>query len=203
MSIIDFIPKDDLHWDEDSKKHLILSQKEIENVLRSCFKCGLDQGDTLKVLRQYEDYKTADILFKNFLEGKIGIYSFGSNGSPIFEAPKNQYLDLVLIYAGCYSEFEHLYKIPYTEGQFLACSQPIDLIPFDKIFHTVSRWCKERGFDLKAKENPDDFSTWSKEPDAEVADEIKSKTWRIVELSSNDDYLRLKLEIGLWFEHDS
>ena len=83
--INELIPADDLFWDNESKKYTTVSKEEEEQLFKACLNCRLEEEDAIKVFRCYEFFKTSAALFKQFLNGSVGIYSFTKNGNPLFE----------------------------------------------------------------------------------------------------------------------
>jgi len=82
----DFVPMDDLNWNEASKSYRILSEEEQENVIRACVKSGIESPlDIAKVVREYETVRGGALIFKNFMAGRLGICGFDKSDSPIFE----------------------------------------------------------------------------------------------------------------------
>lgn len=82
----DLVPKDDLHWDRETDTYRILSKEDTDEVIRACLRVGTtDQKDIVKVIEEYERVRAGLLLFRRFLEGSIGVYEFGEDGSPIFE----------------------------------------------------------------------------------------------------------------------
>ena len=205
----ELIPADDLHWDEDEKKHVAVSRQEEANLIRSCLRCGLNEDQTLKLVREYCLSKTSVMLFKNFLEGNIDVYSFTSSGEPIFSKPKkerSQHLEFLF-----FKDQNDLPDDRFDElainsvefrGGYLCCVNNLCDIPFDKIFDTVMSWCSNNGFSLLDGENPDDDSTWlDKDP---VETSSKLRTWKISRLEVEKGlYAYVILEVGGWFEFES
>lgn len=207
----ELVPADDLYWDEASKKHTVTSREEEEKLFKACLNCRLDDNETLSVFRHFERYKTYAVLFKHFLEGNIGIYSFTEKGSPIFESFKkeeDQYLDFVFYNREEDLDYNTKQLIEDTKsfrGRVLGCSHGIDLVPFDRIFETVLDWCEKRGFSLVDGQNPDDYNTWPVQPISEdIIEDIKKRTWKISLLSASreDGFIRIRLELGAWFDFE-
>lgn len=196
------IPADDLHWDEDDKKYVVVSKEEQDKLFKACFGCGLEEKETLRIFRCFTYYKTSEVLFKHFLEGNIGIYSFDDNGSPIFEKLKHeeQILDLVYSHSKTNEDTSTFIDSVDTEEGVLSSSQPRDLVPFERMYKAITKWCRDKGFNLWEKENPDDESTWLQERDEELSKEIREKGWRLNCVDSNNGCLRLQIVLGRWFE---
>jgi len=82
----DLVPVDDLHWDSETGTYAVISKEQAEEVVRACFMIGMeDPKDILKVIREYEVVNGGNLLFKQFLSGRIGINGFDESGSPVFE----------------------------------------------------------------------------------------------------------------------
>lgn len=80
------VPRDDLHWDEETNTYNILSKKEVSEVVKACVLVGMqDEKAIIKVIEEYERVRSGELLFKRFLSGNIGVYDFDEEGCPIFE----------------------------------------------------------------------------------------------------------------------
>jgi len=208
--INELIPADDLHWDKTSKKHTVLSEQDQDNIFRACLNCGLKDDDAIKVLNCYTFYKTSELLFKHFLEGNIGVYSFTKSGEPIFEPIKEKQILQIYYSPGLLIESPEIWedKISISKSTKLGISPGIvcssqsrDLIPFDKMFKTIVSWCLDNGFNIWKGENPDDDNTWLSCKDEDCIKNIKQKGWRLSKADSyEDDSLYLEVELGNWFE---
>lgn len=216
--INELVPADDLYWDEEAKKHVVVSKEDQEKLFKACFNCGLEEDDVMKVYKHYAYYKASEILFKHFLEGNIGIYGMSKSGSPVFDKLRDDKQILHLFYHDELSNEENSYfdrkvdQIIVSESASLGLksgvicsSQPRDVIPFDKMFKTIVHWCLEKEFDLWDGENPDNDETWAFDRcDEEVISDIKQKGWRLTKVEPEDlpngsTNLYLEVELGNWF----
>jgi len=208
--ISDLIPADDLYWDDEEKKHVVISKKEEDDLFRACLRCGLGEDETFQVFKHYQHYKTSEILFKHFLKGNIGIYSF-RNDHPVFEKPRetDQTVELLFFKDKGYFFPDSIdgdivaNAIDFKDG-FLGCSYPKEVFPFDKIFETVLNWCSNRGFTLFDGESPDDEESLTlKGISEDDIDGYESRTWKINKLFVKKDcYLYAEVTLGSWFEFE-
>lgn len=210
--INELIPADDLHWDDEEKKHVVISKEDQDRLFRACFGCGLEEDDVIKVLRHYSYFKTSELLFKHFLEGNIGIYELSKSGAPIFDKIRNTSHVLKVFYRPLSVELpdslewkedelpiEEINHLGITAG-VVCSSQSRDTIPFDKIFKTIFHWCYQNSFNLW-EENPDNEDTWSSYRDDETLKRIKQKCWRLPIVEQHEDgSIYLEVELGTWFE---
>lgn len=82
-----FVPMDDLNWNEDSKSYGILSYEDQQEVIKACVASGINSPkDIAKVVREYETVRGGLLLFKHFMAGRLGICGFDASDSPIFES---------------------------------------------------------------------------------------------------------------------
>lgn len=88
------IPADDLHWNEEEEKRILLSNEEIRKLVEACVKCGLSDGvdgtdeegtnRIMSVIRWAEQIKSGNILLNGLLAGRLGVATDESNSEPIF-----------------------------------------------------------------------------------------------------------------------
>lgn len=67
---------DDLHWDENDKKFVALSEEEMETILMVSAKSGLDMDDeevVMGVIRWAEHVRVGNILLRRVLDGSLAI----------------------------------------------------------------------------------------------------------------------------------
>lgn len=82
-----FVPMDDLNWSEDSRSYAILSDEEQREIVKACVASGLNSPkDIAKVVKEYETVRAGVLIFKKFMEGRLGICGFDASDSPIFES---------------------------------------------------------------------------------------------------------------------
>lgn len=198
----DLIPADDLYWCEEEKKYVVVSKEEEDKLFRACFGCGLEEKETLRILKSFTYYKTSEVLFKHFLEGNIGIYSFDETGSPIFEKIKeeDQFLDLVCFREKLNEIEDRFVDFIEVDGGQVGSSQTRDLVPFDRMYKTITKWCEDKGFDLWKKENPDNEDTWLKDREEDVSKKLRDKGWSLEQVEVDGERLYLRVRLGRWFE---
>jgi hypothetical protein len=81
-----FVPMDDLNWNDASKSYQILSSDDQNEIIKACLSFGIeDPKDIAKVVREYETVRGGLLIFKNFVAGRLGICGFDADDSPIFE----------------------------------------------------------------------------------------------------------------------
>lgn len=75
--INNFIPFDDLHWDEYEQKYRALSDEELNTILLDCVQnLGIVDTDTLhKIIENFTILKTSKLIFDKYMSGKILIDS--------------------------------------------------------------------------------------------------------------------------------
>lgn len=73
--IFKLIPADSLHWNEIQKEYVALSDLEIDAVILDCVEnAGISDPETIhKVLQNFTDMKVSSLLFKQYMDGNIGI----------------------------------------------------------------------------------------------------------------------------------
>lgn len=82
----ELVPKDDLYWDRETNTYNVLSKDELSEVIKACLRVGMDsESDIIKVVEEYERVRAGDLLFRRFFLGRIGVYEFAEDNSPIFE----------------------------------------------------------------------------------------------------------------------
>lgn len=78
------IAADDLHWCEEEKKYVSLSNEDVEKIIFSCVEQNItDFDDIYKVIQWAGLVRVGEILLKNFMQGKIRITGF-DNSEPNF-----------------------------------------------------------------------------------------------------------------------
>lgn len=67
------IAADDLHWDEDEQRYILLSSDEINQIIASAHEQAFDEDETLDLVRWAEHARACSLALKNFLQGTIGV----------------------------------------------------------------------------------------------------------------------------------
>lgn len=82
-----FVPMDDLNWSVGSGSYAILSDEEQQEIVKACVASGLNSPkDIAKVVREYETVRAGVLIFRNFMQGRLGVCGFDASDSPIFES---------------------------------------------------------------------------------------------------------------------
>jgi hypothetical protein len=72
--IIQALGPNNLQWSEDEQKYLLLSHLETLELVNKCVDSGVKETDDIMVVvRAYEDMLTAQIIFRNFLNGDLNL----------------------------------------------------------------------------------------------------------------------------------
>jgi hypothetical protein len=198
------IPADDLHWDSDSQRHVVLSQDQVDSLIKACFRFGLKDREIKSIIEEYNLIKSGELLYRHFIKGNIGVYELDKNGKPIFESPRPGHFQ-TMSFASCsdpamfqeirknYSEikdFVTLDKWHIADQIYLGCSVHHDNLEASRIFKTIVKFCSEKGVDLSKGQNFEDNPS-----------EESEKTWKILKVQSSDSCTHLIVQIaGKWFE---
>lgn len=84
MTLSEVIQTDDLHWNEEEKRFVALSVKELDKIVEACVLSGIDDMDRIeKMVRWSESIRTGDLLLKGVLNGRLGII-FKDDDEPSF-----------------------------------------------------------------------------------------------------------------------
>ena len=62
------IPADDLHWDSDSQRHVVLSQNQVDRLIKACFRFGLKDREIKSIIEEYNLIKSGELLYRHFQE---------------------------------------------------------------------------------------------------------------------------------------
>jgi hypothetical protein len=85
------IPADDLHWDDNQKRYVSLSDEETNQIVSACLNQGMSElDDVLKVVAWCGHVRIGQILFKNFIMGSVEICGFDVDGEPMFTKKGDQ-----------------------------------------------------------------------------------------------------------------
>ena len=90
------IPADDLHWNEEEQKRVLLSDEEIQKIVETCVECGMagELDDIMIVVKWAEHVKSGNILLNGILGGRLGVFATEGMYEPsIF--PINEIEDIV------------------------------------------------------------------------------------------------------------
>lgn len=84
------IPADDLHWDEQEKKYVSLSENETKEIINACIAQGITElDDVFGIVSWCGAIRVGQILWKNFLLGSVKITGFNGE-EPLFAARKEE-----------------------------------------------------------------------------------------------------------------
>lgn len=85
------IPADDLHWDEDQRKYVSLSEEETKKIVLACLNQGMTElTEVFKVVSWCGQVRIGQILWKNFMMGSVDICGFDENDEPLFTKKGNE-----------------------------------------------------------------------------------------------------------------
>lgn len=86
--IYNLIPPDQLHWNEDEKNFVALSDKEIDDTILQYVRgtADFDMDNIHRVVQSMTFLKVGKLLFDRFSEGKIKISGIDENDELIFSA---------------------------------------------------------------------------------------------------------------------
>ena len=74
------IAADDLHWHEEEKRYVSLSEEEINNIILVCIEQNIkSEEDIYKIVQWAGQVRIGNILLNNFLNNRIIISSFDEN----------------------------------------------------------------------------------------------------------------------------
>ena len=80
---------DDLYWNEDEGKYVVLSEKKIKKILKRCMDQRIDNlDDIMVVIKWVELIETGNLLLKSWLKGQIDINGV-TGGEPTFVPNKD------------------------------------------------------------------------------------------------------------------
>lgn len=81
------IPADDLHWCEEEKRYVSLSDEEINSIIMTCVKQDITEEKYIyKIVKWAGQVRVGNILLNNFLNDRIKITGF--DGEEPFFNPK-------------------------------------------------------------------------------------------------------------------
>jgi hypothetical protein len=85
------IAADDLHYDNDERRFVALSQKEVKAIIGRCAENGITDPDQIKkVVRWATAVRVSQLLHSSFMSSRLRISGFSDDEplfSPLDEAP--------------------------------------------------------------------------------------------------------------------
>lgn len=79
------IAADDLHWNDLEGKYTAISPEELDTILKNSIENNItNEDDLFNIVNWATNARVGEILLKNYLEGKIKIFSIDENGEPYF-----------------------------------------------------------------------------------------------------------------------
>lgn len=194
------VPPDQLNWDASSKTYKVLSSTELNSLIESCFRTGLHEfSDITKVVREYERVRSGHLLFEQFLSGKIGIYEFDDEGSPIFESLREK-LTTEVWFESRTEPFESSVEIM---GRFVRCVKCKSNFFFNPIelYESVVEFCTKWEIDIMSGENPEEASLTINEP--KFIFEFMRRSWNVISLDIESECVSMKVGFrGAWLRTD-
>lgn len=190
------VPPDQLHWNEDVKSYTLLSKKETDDLIEACFRTGLkDIKDILKVVKEYENIRSGQLLFDQLLAGNIGIYDFDEDGSPVFESIRKDSIMEILFESTLSASFREGDAF-MVDGRSVRCEAP-SRTETEAFYRAVVGFCSKWDIDLLAGENPEEEAILREDP--EFLADMKRRSWRVVELERDGDLTRIRIMFtGNW-----
>jgi hypothetical protein len=81
------IPADDLHWNEEEKKYVSLSDEEINSIIATCISQNIkEEKNVYKIVKWAGLVRIGNILLDNFLKDRLDVMGFDNNDEPLFKA---------------------------------------------------------------------------------------------------------------------
>jgi hypothetical protein len=79
------ISADDLHWCEEEKKYVSLSEDELEKIMMNCIEQDITElEDIYKMIQWAGLVRVGNLLLNNFLNNTIKVVKFDENNEPCF-----------------------------------------------------------------------------------------------------------------------
>jgi hypothetical protein len=79
------ISADDLHWCEEEKKYVSLSEDELEKIMMNCIKQDITElEDIYKMIQWAGLVRVGNLLLNNFLNNTIKVVKFDGKNEPCF-----------------------------------------------------------------------------------------------------------------------
>jgi len=195
----DLVPKDELNWDEDTGAYTILSKSQMDSLIHACLRVGMkNPKDILKVIREYENIRSGELLFNGFLSGKLGVYEFSPEGNAVFEPIRFDHKTTVEFLSFKKKELAETHGTPREFGnRFVVCDSQADNWDVFVLYETIMNFCSKWGIDILGGNNPEE-ATMSAD-DQELIDDVRGRIWSVSEVESDDLKTRLKVEVnGSW-----
>jgi len=83
------IPADDLHWSEEDKKYVSLSDEEISSIIVACLSQNINEEKSIyKMVKWAGEIRIGNILLDNFLNERLEITGFEED-EPLFKPKSN------------------------------------------------------------------------------------------------------------------
>jgi hypothetical protein len=197
MNMNSLVPSDQLQWNEDTKSFGLMSKAQVEELIEACLRVGIkDSSKILKILAEYEDVLSGQVLFNQFLSGNLGIYEFDEGGSPVFEpiresSKREFFFESYLSESSCPPN--HSVQIG---GRFVCCRESNDPEVF-ALYVSVLEFCSKWGISILEGENPEKESLTIDDPDFIL--EMRRRSWRILEIQCGGSSTSIRIQlIGDW-----
>lgn len=85
MNVSEFIPFDELHWNEDEQKYIALNEQEMELIVLNAYNAGYETPEEIMSIINYlQQMKIDGMLYNKFIKGHINISKF-ENDELIFK----------------------------------------------------------------------------------------------------------------------
>lgn len=194
----DLVPVDELHWDPKTGMYNILSHGQTEEIIEACLRIGMkSHSEILKVVKEYETVMSGVMLFNQFLSGRVGIYEFASDGSPIFEKVHDDEFKEIQFWS-FESKEDAAEQGDFKEcsGRFVVCDCEAEWDILD-LYRAVLNFCQRWGIDIISGESPDDSP--HAVDDSEFLVALRRRSWSVVEVEQGDGFVKIKATLfGRW-----
>jgi hypothetical protein len=78
------IPADDLHWNEEERRYVTLSDEEINSIIIACIGQNIkEEKNIYKMVKWAGEIRVGNLLLDNFLSERLEIAGF-DNDEPLF-----------------------------------------------------------------------------------------------------------------------
>jgi hypothetical protein len=85
MNISEFIPFDELHWNEDEQRYIALSDEELGLIVLNAYNAGYEDPEQIMGIVNYlSQMKVDGMLYEKFIKGHINISVF-ENSELVFK----------------------------------------------------------------------------------------------------------------------
>lgn len=184
------VPADEMHWDESSNSYQVLSQTQVDEIIRACMGVGMeDSKSILKVVREYEKVRCGELLFEQFFAGRIGICGFDDSGSPIFDSSSPSPETTVRFL--CSRDGDPSSPLEFC-GWSVSCPDGEENIG---LFSEVVDFCSKWGVDLFGGENPEVLGVMNDDPSFQR--EFTSRHWRVGIVESSAGRATVEVSVRL------